>query len=424
MFLRILLIVLIIIEILFHGDAIDIPLNEHLRPIIIAIIGIVIGWIGIVQSQIPHQSIIPKPVPYIKYIFPACFILVIVFVFNYLNNAFTASPVTLAESDIVPTIQELVNRFLNGEQVYRPVDFGSWQVIPGYMPMQWMPFSIAALSDIDFRWTPYIILAAAICILYFKNHRRSAGLISLFIIIGLLLFLSRTLVIAQPKMYLTTIEWMMASFYILLCAFLDSKKYWLIGLVLFLCCFSRYSLLFWLLPLAVVFWDQHSLKFNLSIAGVVLALGMITYFIPYFFHDPSIFSDAIAYYESATVHIWTPREWIAEGMPADHIGKGYGFAHYFWAYLDHLPMADRVGACITTHRIVSIGAAIGLTLYYIKLRANIVHSSLFLLAVLKIYFVFFYGFIQIPYLYLMVVPCVISIMLLYPQSSKEPTPTT
>lgn len=421
MALRIVLIICILIEIILHSDFIPIPFNAHLRPLLIALTGLVIGWIGIVQSkgkQIFHFTHTGLQ-SYSKYIAPLLGVVACIFIYATIDGVISSSPVSLEESDIIPTLQVLVDRFLNGEQVYRPVDFGSWQVIPGYMPMQWMPYSIAALLDFDFRWIPYLTLGGIILLLSKKALHNPDRIISTILIIGLLLLLFYSIQATQHKMYLTTVEWTIASFYILLCLYLNSKKYWVIGIVLFLCLFSRYSLLFWLVPMALVFWNQHTLKFNLSIAGVVISLALLTYFIPYFFQDPTIFTNGLDYYNLATTRGWTPRPWIAPGMPPDHIGLGYGFAFYFWEYLDHLPIADRVISCIWTHRIVSLGSAVALSYYYIKFQKQIIHSSIFLLAALKIYFVFFYGFIQIPYLYLMVVPLVVSFMMLYIRSDSQ-----
>jgi len=413
MSLRILLILLILIEIILHGDFIEIPFNAHFRPIIIAIIGLAIGWVGISQSK--SRSSINKEfgIPLIKYVLPAFILFASIVLFRHLNDIFTASPIQLAESDIIPTIQELVRRFLEGDPVYVPVDHGTWQVIPGYLPMQWMPFSVASLLDFDFRWIPYIVLGSAISILAFRSYRNDRGYESLLLIVAFISLLLYTLQDAQSKMYLTTIEWMMASFYILLCAFIDSKKFWVIGIILFLCCFSRYSLLFWLLPLAVVYYYENAFKFNLSVAGTFLLLGLAFYVIPFLFSNHSSFTEGIAYYTVATEHIWA-----SERITPGHLDKGYGFAYYFWHYLSDWPVVDQVKTCINTHRLVSISAAVVLTLYYIKERANIVHLSLFLIAALKIYFVFFYGFIQIPYLYLMTIPCMVSIMMLYQHKEK------
>jgi hypothetical protein len=75
-------------------------------------------------------------------------------------------------------------------------------------------------------------------------------------------------------------------------------------------------------------------------------------------------------------------------------------------------MAVRLALLQRWQLIVSV-LAVGLSgLYWWKNRNKLQNLPLFLLGSLKFYFAFFYGFIQMPYVYLMLTPCFFSVAML------------
>ncbi len=74
---------------------------------------------------------------------------------TFLAVIFQKYPSDPMGSDILPSLEFYVKRFLGGEKVYQPMPFPGWTVLPTYFPMLWLPYTFSELLQIDYRWTAF-----------------------------------------------------------------------------------------------------------------------------------------------------------------------------------------------------------------------------------------------------------------------------
>ncbi|MFN0215295.1 MAG: hypothetical protein ACKVT2_13650, partial [Saprospiraceae bacterium] len=214
--------------------------------------------------------------------------------------------------------------------------------------------------------------------------------------------------------YGNTIELMIAGFYMLFALQLDKirdylsgdprKKGAVLAFFMILCLLSRYSFLLWLPLLFVIVWTENR-RLAISTVSWVLVYVLLLYVFPFLLKDPMIYVNGIKHYSEGALIVW---------MQPDRTGPlydGLGVANIFRDELGG-EMAERLSALQRWQVLTSL-AATGLCAWiWWKKRAQIKNLSLFLLGSLKFYFAFFYGFIQMPYVYLMISPCFLSILVL------------
>lgn len=81
----------------------------------------------------------------------------------YASFIFTANPIDISKSDILPLLKEVYyKRLVSGEFVYNRdygYDYVDW--VPNYLPMHWLPFVPAFYLGFDPRYIPLFFFLAA-----------------------------------------------------------------------------------------------------------------------------------------------------------------------------------------------------------------------------------------------------------------------
>lgn len=315
-------------------------------------------------------------------------------------------------SDVMPALMFYVKRLWSGEFPYTPMQGTHWgyAVIPNYLPLQWLPYSLAEWLDMDYRWVPHIALCLAFVVHYIKTYKSEVPLAMKWLLWGLPVFYLFVWTLSNGDEFRNTGEALIAAYYILLVYSLASSKAIYVAIPLVCCLMSRYSLILWGPLMAVIYIRQHGWKNAFLLAGLVL-LGILLVYGPFLMQDPFIFIKGYDYYTRAAGSEWKLQEW-SSGLYPYHLEQGIGFAIYFFKWV-HKDMIGQIDACRQFHMIISLSTVFVLGLIYLLKRKKIVHILLFLVGSFKVYMVVFYSFIQVPYVYLQIVPVFMNIPLVY-----------
>lgn len=324
-------------------------------------------------------------------------------------------PIDIHVSDIVPTIQVMNERLLSGQYPYALIqDFG-YDLSPTYLPLMWLPFVPAMVFHFDERWMAFLIWAIAVLLLVRRVYQSSLGVSANWLLITLPFFHFILIEEGTVSTYGNTVELMIAGFYMLFALQLDKIKAFLSGsplksgavmaFFLSLCLLSRYSFLLWLPLCFVVVWIENR-KLALSTAAWVLAFTLLIFVFPFLLKDPMVYLNGLKYYSKAAQVGW---EQVGNPSP---LYDGMGMAGIFRDECGG-EMAHRLATLQRWQLVVSLLAVGFCGAFWWKKRAKLQHLPLFLLGSLKLYFAFFYGFIQMPYTYLMLTPVFFSIVVLY-----------
>ena len=170
-----LLVLFCIVEILlvsFFQRRIDI----YRLPLILFITSISIAIIFLRLRNLPDNYVasyrLPRWGKYLSVIIfslLSCYLLS-TFVHDFGANRISATDLTI--SDIIPQIIVLTKRLLSGQQPYSTIHFSGYDLYPTYLPLQWLPYTLADWTYIDYRWIPALFLWIAS--LFFFIQKRSA----------------------------------------------------------------------------------------------------------------------------------------------------------------------------------------------------------------------------------------------------------
>lgn len=332
----------------------------------------------------------------------------------HFNREITVIPIDVHLSDILPTIQVMDQRFLSGQYPYAIIQSFGYDLSPTYLPMMWMPFLPAAMFHFDERWVAFAIWAIATIAVIRKAHAWGLRPEAKWLITALPFFHFILIEEGTDATFGNTIEIMIAGFYMLFGLQLDKIRSYLsgspvksgaiLGFFVMLCLLSRYAFLLWLPLCFAIVWVENR-KLALYTAAWVFAWVMVLFVLPFLTQDPMIYFNGLKHYSSAAL-----AGWMQEGNGGP-LYDGLGLAGIFrdqWGG----EMAGRLAALQRWQFVASILAVGFCGFLWWKKRAQLQHLPLFLLGSLKFYFGFFYGFIQMPYTYLMLTPCFFSIVVL------------
>lgn len=340
----------------------------------------------------------------------AVFVMAVLFVTRWFRNAVALFADASRWSDIIPAIQVLVSRFLNGEKVYDTIHFSGYDCQPGYLPLKWMPFILSSILNVDPRWLAWCVMILGLVVLQYFMMRRTSFFAELLIKTLVPFFVLAVFIRNQPINFGVTVETLDAAYYGLLCICIFLPSPYLRAFALVLCLLSRFSLVLWVpLYLLCIFFSENK-KTAVGIGVLVAAGVLLLYVIPFMVHDWDVFSRGQRYYHHVFVCEWTgSHERYMEGKPS-HLYGGIGFAVYILDFVrgglePKVALLERIHLLVSALSLVLSGGV-----YYL-LRKSVDYRLLALLA-LKFYFVFFHLLIPIPYNYLYLVPTMISAFIL------------
>ncbi|MFM9945110.1 MAG: hypothetical protein ACKVQB_07720 [Bacteroidia bacterium] len=312
-------------------------------------------------------------------------------------------------SDIIPTIQLFIKRFLNGQPVYTLIqDFG-YDLAPTYLPGHWFPFIPSEILHIDPRvWAFILGMLAWLPLVLSATPLGSNIKISSFLPFGL--FVLWLISAASEIGY--NIEWLMAGYYVLFAWALVNKNPWWIAFSLTLILLSRFSLVLWLPLVLPLFFIKEWRKIMISVSITTAVVILFIYVIPFLSQDWNALKNAQDYYSVAALKEWSGQYWQKSGDDAFQLARGYGFAYWYYK-LGTGSLPQKIAIFKNIQLIICLGFTflIGMW-YYLKTKEKL-DVRLFMLGSLKIYLTLFYGLIQVPYPYLFMVPAGFTLALLF-----------
>ncbi len=403
--------------------------GPYISPLLLLLSGFGIGLLYLKSK--PQQQMASPGTGIGTYILPIQVLLFVVislcmfFKVHSLNIAFPVSADDASHSDVIPSIMQLTKRFVNGEFPYKELHFPTHSLSPTYLPFTWLPYSVAELLHIDYRWVPFFsfFLISAYFFAQTIGKRYHYKTIVERVISPIFPLLVWCLIVKDDNELLAyTVESLIAAYYLLLVISLKHKNPWLIGVTLSLCLLSRYSVLLWVPLCLLILWFSDARRRNVIITSLVMVAAVILlYVLPFLRHDPTMFKQGYDYYTLAAAGEW--RKAISDNAYW-HIGNGLGFSKWMISLFPSLSVEQMVGAYKNFHLVASCGLVGFLGLYYIRNRRNIAADKMMIFS-FKLYLTVFYAFVQVPYSYLFFVPIVISSVLLtdaYKYSGEQKNP--
>lgn len=359
------------------------------------------------MNTIPYSEI--KRSDYSYLLIPLIFSAYLAFV---LIPLFQKIPVSAKISDIIPQIQIAVQRMLAGKNPYiSPINFDSYSLYITYLPLHWLPYSISEVFHFDYRWITFCIWnigALALCVRVLQVRNMPMKLI-----LPVLLYLSYFIIYVNDDSILSmTVETMIAGYYMLLITGLNQRGIFLNALFITFCLLSRYSIALWLPLWAFVLVTSGNKKsFYLTTILTILLVSVI-YVIPFLSKDWNTFYLGLKEHDSGTIGEW--QHYNAEGLPM-HLYSGVGFAHLVYENFQGFDLMQKIKVIQKIHLAVSAGIVLLMGVWFWFNRKKIDHR-IFLMGSLKIYLAIFLAFIQLPYVYLMIVGNFVSIAIFAEQA--------
>ena len=335
-----------------------------------------------------------------------------------LDQVFQSFPVDAKASDIIPSLEMYVRRFLGGETVYRPLPFEGYSVDPTYLPLMWAPYSFSEILKIDYRWTAYIVFLIPIFIYNFKLIKSNASIPELIIkpLVPFIFLYSFTQNASGTLGY--AVEMLPIGFYLILTLTIFHKNRYLMALGIVLCLLSRYAFTFWLPLYLLIYWVEKGFKNVFAVSLSVVFGVLLLYVIPFLSKDWTLISKGLNYYAKTAVGQWQTQPWQEPGAKPHHLSNGLSFAIYFYDYQPYT-LEDRLKLNRKAHITACAFAAFLLGLGYLFFRKRGLNTKMYLLVGLKFYLIIFYGFFYVPFSYLYQLPLFLSVALLYHIPLKE-----
>ena len=388
---------------------------EFMSPVLIFLIGLAIGIIPLSFSnkqdrQLPISTSTNKPWQI------TVFIGVIVLGFFSINTlcrqVIKSYPIDPKISDIIPLLQVMVHRAENFWYPYRTFsDFG-YELFPTYLPLQWAPFIIADKLHFDYRYLASAILFLSLTFLFVKIIKAdSLSFLEKLSLIILPLFGVYAFIYYDKIVIGVSIEQMIMGYYIILATVLVTQKniYLRSGAVV-LCLLSRFSLLFWVpLFLYSVYIFEGRKKLKQSFLFLFLSVLLI-YVLPFILKDPYVFLKSQKAYTLAALGEWGR-------IPSPHLSNGLGLANYFLNFIKGDNLVKLRVLQFTMFGLSTV--SIFILAIYLNRKKEKLNSQIFNVSSLKILLTIFYGFIQVPYSYLYLVPLGLSFVVLYAVSKMN-----
>jgi hypothetical protein len=312
-------------------------------------------------------------------------------------------PIDPQNSDIIPALKLYVTRFLAGEKVYAPMDFGSWTVIPNYLPLRWLVFVPAEWLGMDYRWWSFLVFIGSLIPWYIKISRSETSLAIRSVMSALPMVVLLLLLVGDEVFFGMTVELMFVALYLWLGWALTRKSPVFLGVAVLFCLLSRFSFSFWLPAFFLAYWIQQGWKKTLLATGIIGSGVVLIYIIPYLSKDWSQFSDGMAYYRSAALDHWRPEFWQQPDELPFYVGNGLSFTYHFYS-LPEGELAEKLAWAQDCLKYGGLLTALLLFAGYWWVPLFRKHWLLFWWIALIFYLYVFYSFMYLPFPYLFMLP--------------------
>lgn len=305
-------------------------------------------------------------------------------------------------SDIIPTIQVMCRRLLSHQPIYVPIEEFGYHLSATYLPFMWLPYTLAEKFHFDYRWITLAIWCMTIIVIIFATIKSKSG-VFVFLLYGLLLL---TLTEKNSEILGWSVETMNGAYYSILALSFFSKNKYLKTFGLGICLLSRYSVVLFIPLYFIVEWYNNGIK-KTFVFALLLLVFLSVFLIPLVKNNWIELYNGYKYYGKSGLGAWTNLD--ASGLKVN-IFNGNGFTSWIYSFKDG-SIEERFAFAKSLHLILVSSTTVLLAAVYYKFK-NKVHYKLYLLCGLKIYLAVFYGFIQVPYYYLFVVPVMYSLAML------------
>ena len=370
--------------------------NKDLAAIVYIIAGLLIGFLPLLKG-VPHITKASESKPLSRIIFRLMPFLIAFFIAFFGWQAIQERALDYKYADMLPVIEVMGQRWLNGEAVYAIIPEIWKGMQPIYLPAMWLPYVSAIFFGLDLRVVNLLfILVAILLALDVFNSRRLVDWSRWLIYIPIGVLLSYIFLYYSSLVSISE-EPIVVGFYSLLAYGLIKNKPYLIAVALACCLLSRYTLLFWSVAyILYTFWNgEKSTALKIVLGGG--AFGLLLIFISQGIYQIELFySLKDSYLETLT----NPEEkW---GM-LNIISKNVGLAR-FVAY-EHLPYMHQAliwGSLVLPFILYGW--------YHWRLRSWVA-PGLFALCSLKLCLVYFFNMNTMPYSYLFYVGSFLSLVL-------------
>ncbi len=349
-----------------------------------------------------------------RWIIPACFLLLGVYVIKEVKLMIDTWPIDLHYADMLPQIQIMTQRFIDGQKIYAPIQEIWNGKPPPYLPLMWLPFTVAKWAHIDIRWTTIVFFLLGLFCLYkfFPKKFNGKPLLLLASFVSLF-FLINFLLIKDRITFGHTEEGLVIAYYLFLAYALFKKQPVLIGIAIACCLMSRFSLFFWV-PMYVLYMFFYESRRNAYIiTGVVALIIFFVFLLPFGFWQPEYFLNIPADYQVGVDNAWRSN---------NNNGKYYqdflGYARYFDISQINLLHYLQIG-------VAAVLPFLMLILFSITKKRIRFNTDFFGICTLKIVLVFFYNMVEVPYYYLFFVSTFFSyaILFMYMRQQNETSET-
>lgn len=317
-------------------------------------------------------------------------------------------------SDIIPQVGILVERLLEGDFPYQPIDKDDWDrsftLFPTYLPIQWLPYIGAQLLDMDYRIYAFIIFVLLILYFVVRNIRVKSNILST-LVLGILppLILIGFMSNDYTGGFRHSVELLIVAYYMFLASTIVRFNWKVISIIVAICLLSRYSIVLWVPLFFFVLYRKLGLRIVFRSISIMFILFCIFY-LPFLIKDPMIFFKGYDYHTNAAVGAWKMASWQPSTDTVPYSLKhGVGMAVFFYENISG-DIVERLTTLRYSHLGLCLGSIILLGFWYFK-NENRILPGVFLLGSLKIYLVVFYNFIQIPFIYLFWVLPMISVVM-------------
>lgn len=382
--------------------------NIYITSLIYFACGMGISILSLFRADSPIITpVVPKYGYAINISFALVFFIVLAsYTIYHAHRQFQSIPLDYKIADMLPIIKIMCSRWLNGEQVYAPIPEIWGGIRPIYLPCMWMPFIPAEYFGFDLRWINVIfILGGILAIMSIMNLRRMHPLPLAIAVLPLFLLLQAMF---RHNVMSITEEGVVYGYYLLLGYALARSKYALIAVAIAICLFSRYALVFWVpayLAFTYLFGSKRNALTMLLIVGI---LTLLIFIIPFFDRIGFFMSLHDDYIEGAK------RLWQYE---PEHVMRSLGLAKFF--SIHQIPL---IHALLISFAVI-VPSAFFAAYALLRKKCNI-NPQFYGLCSLKLSLVFFYNWLENPYLYLFFTSSLFSYCILckYAEYPGHPAP--
>lgn len=355
--------------------------DRKLVSVVYMALGLVIGFIPLWKVDRPAEAASGKKTHRWAFgVLAVVFAYFVIQTFATSRKIMAGTPVDYHLSDVLPIMQIMSQRFVNGQEVYAiiPEIWGGMQ--PIYLPAMWMPYIPSVVWHFDPRWiTVFFLLAGSALVLLWPRSGKQFSWWSLLVLVPTLGMFANFLY-WDPILISMTDEGVVIGFYVFLAWALWRGNPWLIGIALALSVLSRVSLLAWIPFFGLFVWFFESRQKAYKIAGTAFVFGTLLMLVTKAIFYLDVFRALPGRYLEAVMgeDYWKLKPTIEESL---------GLAKFLEQ--KDLPLLQNL-TFLTT-----LGAPLLCLLAFWRFRDRM-DATFFGLATLKITLVFFFNLLIIP----------------------------